>query len=135
MREAYLEFKARRASSYAEFRELQLERYRINPARLDPVIEVMDRALLESTIDDARALFAMALEKMSQRRATATEADKVQFFERRIRELRATERALPEYFNRRSEWAMERTPTGAYVIRDRKSGSIVKDFAANTSTP
>jgi hypothetical protein len=129
VRETFLEVKAGRASSYSEYRELQLERYRINPSRLDPVFEVIDRALRESTLEETRALFAMALEKMEQRRVAATEPAKVQFFERRVRELRATEHELPEYFNHRTEWAMERTSAGNYVIRDRKTGTIVSDFA------
>lgn len=132
VREVFLEVRARRATSYAEFRELQLERHRINPDRLDPVMEVIDRALVESTLEDARALFATVLEKMEQRRAATTEPAKAQFFQRRLRELRAAERALPEYFSKRGEWMMQRNQAGNYVIRDRKAGTIVRDFARPT---
>ena len=129
VREKFLEVKASRATTYAEFRALQLERHRVNPSRLDPLFEVIDRALLESTIEDTKELFAVALAKMDERRQKAQEPEKARFFTQRVRELRETERALPEYFARRHEWQMVRDfARGSYVIKDRKAGTVVKDF-------
>ncbi len=129
VREKFLEVKASRASTYAEFRELQLERHHVNPSRLDPVLEVIDRALLESTLADTQELLALVISKMEQRLASANAPEKAAFFAQRLRELRDTERALPEYFGRRNDWKMIRDSVrGNYVIKNRKTDAVVKDF-------
>ena len=129
VRDAYLEWKAGHAASYVEFKQLQLARYERDSSRLDPVFLVIDRALLESTLTDTRELFALALQKMEERRRIATEPAKIQFFDRRVRELRETERALPDYFARRNDWIMVRDMSrGSYVMKDRRTGAVVRDF-------
>ena len=130
VRDKFLEVQAGRASTYADFRRIQLERHRRDASKLDPVFTVIDRALLESTLDDTRELLRLALAAMSQRREQAKDPAKIQFFDRRISELRETERALPEYFRRRADWLMVRD-RGAYVIKERKSGAVVKAFGSN----
>jgi hypothetical protein len=67
-RDTYLERNAGRASTLAEFRDIQMERYRNDPTNPEPVFRAFDRALSEGSIDDARKLLALAIEKMNELR-------------------------------------------------------------------
>jgi len=128
VRDTFLELKAKRASSYAEYREYQLERHRLNPELLDPVFHLIDRALVESTLHETQTLFVVVLEKMRQRREAAKEPKMIEFFDMRLRDLAEAQRALPEYFEKRPVWMMVRDARGRYSIKDRKSGAIVREL-------
>jgi hypothetical protein len=128
-RDAYLEMRASRASTFGEFRDIQLERYRNDPTNSEPVFLALDRALSEGSIDDARRLLALGIQEIDMRRVAEKDPKKVQFFEARLRELRRVEAVMPEYFGRRGEWRMSRDfAEGGYVIRDRRNRTIVRRF-------
>jgi hypothetical protein len=128
-RDAYLERNAGRASTFGEFRDIQLERYRNDPTNPEPVFLALDRALSEGSIEDARKLLELGIKKIDELRAGEKDSKKVLFFEARLRELRRVEAVMPEYFGRRGEWRMSRDyAEGGYVIRDRRSRAIVKRF-------
>ncbi len=130
VRDTYLELKAQRASNFAEYRDIQMQRYRNDPTRIEPIFLALDRALLEGSIDDARSLLSLATERIDERRRGAPDEKKREFFTARLAELRRAQRSLPGYFAHRGEWIMTRDiAAGGYVIKDRKSGALLERFA------
>jgi hypothetical protein len=128
-RDAYLEMKAGRASTFAEFRDIQMERYHNDSTHIEPVFLALDRALFEGPIEDVRKLLAIGIQKIDERHRAATDPAQARFFEAYLRELRSVEAALPEYFSHRTEWVMVSDfAEGGYVIRDRRSRAIVRRF-------
>lgn len=132
VRDAYLEAKAAKAASFAEYRELELARYRQDPSHLEPIFDALDRALAEGSLEDAKALLSLGIEKMEERRVASP--GRQDFFASRVAELRAVGKALPEYFAHRSQWALSRDMKhGGYVLKDRASQEVLRDFnTANT---
>jgi hypothetical protein len=57
LQDHYLRLKALRTRDYAEFRRLQLERLERNPARLDALYDLIDRALVHGTLEETRSYF------------------------------------------------------------------------------
>jgi len=130
VRDTYLELKAQRASTFAEYRDIQMQRYRNDPTHIEPIFMALHRALIEGSIDDARSLLSLATEKIDERRRAAQDEKKRKFFTARLAELNRAQRALPDYFGHRGEWIMTRDiAAGGYVIKDRKSGALLERFA------
>jgi hypothetical protein len=128
VRDAYLETRASRASSFQEFRELQLERYHDDPSHIEPIFLALDRALTQGSLEDAGSLLALGIERIDERRRKATSAQR-RFFEDRSRELRQLQVMLESYFKHRDKWTIVRDiEKGGYVIRDRRSGRLIRDF-------
>jgi hypothetical protein len=129
--DTYLTLKAQRASTFAEYRDIQMERYRNDPTHIEPIFMALDRALTDGSFDDARSLLSLATEKIDERRRAAPDGKKREFFSARLTELRRAQRSLPDYFAHRAEWVMTRDmAAGGYVIKDRKSGALLQRFAA-----
>jgi hypothetical protein len=59
-RDVYLHNKARHAKTYAEYRQLTLERVRENPDRLDIVLDLIDRSLEYGTLEETRSYVGRA---------------------------------------------------------------------------
>lgn len=130
VRDAYLETKAAKATSFKEYRDLQMERYRNDPTRIEPIFNALDRALLSGSIDDARTLLSLGIDRMEARRKVSAPSEAA-FFEKRLRELRQVEQILPGYFAHRSEWILARDmQKGGFVLKDRASGTVLKDLSA-----
>jgi hypothetical protein len=132
LRDHYLRLKAVRTRDYAEFRKLELERLERNPARIDALYDLIDRALVEGTVEETRSYFDRAIAAAENARRTSQEPTRTKQIDSGIRQLRAARTALPQYYANKASWSMSRdTKSGHYAIRDRRSGAVVRDFAAN----
>src|SRR5258708_6741949 len=100
-RDAYLEMKAAHASTFGDFRDIEMERYRNDPRNPEPVFLAFDRALSQGSLENARKLLAIGLKKIDDFRTAEKESKKMHFFEARLRELRGVEASLPADFTHR----------------------------------
>ena len=124
-RDVYLHNQATHAKTYAEYRQLTLERLRESPDRLDIVLDLIDRSLEHGTLEETRSYISRAADIVEQRsHRSGSAADSRQS----IAYLRDFERELPEYFLHRADGKVVRdTATGRHVIRSRATGKIVKE--------
>lgn len=132
LRDHYLRLKAMRTRDYATFRRLQLERLERNPAQTDALYNLIDRALVQGTLGETQSFFERAIAAVTEYRRTSDDPTRNKQIDARIRELRATRNALPQYFANRAAWTMARdTKSGHYVIRDRRNKAVIRDFASS----
>lgn len=128
-RDHYLRLKATRTSDYSSFRRLQLERRKANPARLDALYALIDRALVNGTLTETTSYFERAIAAANLDLQKTSDPVAMARIESGLAELRAVKSVLPEYFGKRDVWMMTRdVKDGHYSIRQRASGAVVRDF-------
>jgi len=130
VRDEYLQDKAAKTRDYPEFRRLELERYELDPTRIDALLDLIDRSLEEGTPAEARADFDRAIAAYGTRRQsfepkTAARVDTY------VRDLRVARDTLPEYFLHKKEWSVARDPyTSVYSIRSRGTNQVLRVLQA-----
>ncbi|HEV7242873.1 MAG TPA: hypothetical protein VGQ36_26845 [Thermoanaerobaculia bacterium] len=130
LRDHYLRLKARKIGDFAEFRSLQAERLQANPDRLDVLYAIIDRSLLQAPLEETQSWFQRVLAVAEKNRNTTSDQALATKIENDLQRLRQTVAALPQYYARRGEWSMTRdAETGHYGIRDRRNGTLIRDFS------
>ena len=130
-RDHYLRIHAGRTADYATFRRLQLERLDRDPARLDALYDLIDRALVNGSLAETTGYFDRAITAANLALQKATDPNSKAHIQNGIFDLRQVRSALPEYFSKRNVWTLTRDmKDGHYSIRDRASGTVVRDFKA-----
>jgi hypothetical protein len=130
VRDEYLRDKASKTRDYAEFRRIELDRYEYDPARIDALLDLIDRSVQEGTLAEARADFDRAIAAYDARRDSFEPkvAAKVAAY---VRDLRVARDALPEYFQHKTEWSISRDPyTSVYSIRSRATSQVLRVLRA-----
>ena len=126
LRSEYLRERAAATRDYRELRRLELERFAVNPSRLDALLNIIDRSLQEGSASEMRDDFDRAIHAYESRRPTfATETlPKIDAY---IRDLRVARDALPDYIRHRNEWSMVRDPcTSVYTIVGRGDRKVIR---------
>ena len=133
VRDIYLQEKAKKTRDWDEFKQLQLERLRLDPTKAGALLELAQRSLESGTLDETNGYLGRAATTMEQNmrewaKLNPTDAQKqAPLAERSVAAVRALQRALPEYFAHRAEWHVTTDPTtGAYVIKTRDSDRVVR---------
>lgn len=132
VRDEYLRDKATKAHDYGVFRRLQLERYERDPSRIDALLAVIDRSLIEGTPAEVRADFDRAINAYEARRLSFAPnvAPRVDAY---VRHLRVARDALPEYFQHKADWVIARDPyTSVYSIRSRANNQVLRVLRATS---
>jgi len=130
LRDHYLRLKAMRTQDYAAFRSLQLQRFERNPARVDALYDLIDRALVQGTLLETRSYFERVIAAAEEAMLGIRDPDDRARARRGVAQLRAVRETLPEYYRNRSSWELSRNmKDGHYSIRDRRSGLVIRDFA------
>lgn len=125
----YLRLKAMRTRDYATFRRLQLTRLESNPARLDALYDLIDRALVQGTLAETNSYFDRAIAAAEAGVSSIAEPARKRNVQEGVAQLRAVQRTLPDYYQNRGRWVMARdTKDGHYSIRSRASGDVIRDF-------
>lgn len=133
LRDHYLRLKAMRTRDYAEFRRLQLERLEHNPARVDALYDLIDRALVHGTLAETRSYFDRAIASAQRYRQSISNSNTIHKTDAVLRQLRDVQRTLPDYFANREKWTMTRdVRDGHYSIRNRATGAVIRDFGPTT---
>lgn len=129
-RDDYLRLKAKRTRDYDAFRRLQLERLERNPARLDALYDLIDQALVRGTLAETLSYFERAITAAEGDRTATSDLALKKKIDDGVRQLRAVQRALPEFYQKRGSWVIARdVKDGHYSVRDRVSGAVIRDFA------
>jgi len=133
VRDIYLQEKAKKTRDWDEFKQLQLERLRLDPTKAGALLELAQRSLESGTLDETNGYLGRAATTMEQNmrewaKLNPTDAQKqAPLAERSVAAVRALQRALPEYFAHRAQWHVTTDPTtGAYVIKTRDSDRVVR---------
>jgi len=133
VRDVYLQEKARGAATWDAFKAIQLERLRLDPTKAAALLDLAERSLEAGTLEETKEYFDRAATTMEQNiRAWAEKnpADarkQAPAVEHSVRQIRALQRELPEYFNNRRQWRVTIEPTtGKYVIVARDSNRVVR---------
>jgi len=130
-RDDYLRLKAKRARDYDTFRRLQLERLERDPARLDALYDLIDRALVSGTLTETSSYFERAITAAERGRTVTSDLALKRKIDDGVRQLRAVQRMLPEFYHKRGAWVITRDVNdGHYSLRDRGSGAVIRDFRA-----
>jgi hypothetical protein len=135
VRDVYLQEKARKTTDWGAFKEMQLERLRLDPNKAAALIELAERALVSGSLEEATLYLGRAADAMEQNLArwaklnpedAKRQAPGVETAAARMRALRAM---LPDYFAHRAEWSITTDPaTGNYVIRSKRDGMTVREI-------
>lgn len=129
LQDHYLRLKALRTRDYGEFRRLQLMRLRRNPTRLDALYDLIDRALVQGTLEECKAYFDRAIAAAEQRRQPISDPTVRAEADAAIGQLREVQRTLPEVFANRTGWVMARdTRDGHFSMRNRATGAVIREF-------
>jgi hypothetical protein len=133
-RDAYLEAQAEHARSYAQFRELQLERVRLDPTKAGALLALGARALEDGTLEETSDYYNRAVTAMQQNVAAYAQVAPQWREEQEhqltvdIRHIHALQQMLPTYFAQRSSLRVTTDPrTGAYQLVERSSGRVVRE--------
>lgn len=133
VRDVYLQEKARKTSDWSRFRALQLERVRLDPTKAAALLELAQRSLEFGTLDETNDYFERAAKTMEQNikdwsKVNPADAKKqAPAVESSVRNIRALQRVLPEYFANRRAWRVSVDgTTGRYVVTTRDTNRIVR---------
>lgn len=133
VRDVYLREKAAKSRNWTEFKAIQLERLRLDPSKAGALLDLAHRALELGTLAETRDYLERAAATMEQnmaRWAKVNPADakkETPRVEHSLRQIRALQRVLPEYFENRGSWRVAvDEATGAYVIRTRRTNEVVR---------
>lgn len=133
VRDVYLLEKARKSRDWSEFKSLQLERVRLDPTKAGALLELAHRSLEFGTLDETHAYFdraATTMERNIAEWAKVNPADakrQAHGVDDAVRQIRALQRVLPDYFAHRATWRVAiETGTGRYVIRTRRTNEVVR---------
>lgn len=136
LRDKYLERRAAEAASWAEYRRIQLERLEIVPQRADILLALGRRSLEVGTLDEANVFYDRAIRVMEQNEAeyskgapVAKRTETRERLESTVKSIRALQKELPAYFERRADVAvLEEVVEGElrFVLKDRRSGRTTR---------
>lgn len=132
VRDVYLQEKARAARTWEEFKAIELERIRLDPTRAAALLDLAQRSLESGTLEETNDYFdraATTMERNLRAWAEKNPADarmQAPAVETSVRQIRALQRQLPEYFRHRAEWRVTTDATGKYLIVTRDSNRVVR---------
>jgi hypothetical protein len=91
----------------------------------------MPIASLHCTISLTAHYFDRAIAAAEKARGAKSDPKTVKQIDDGILQLRAAKESLPQYYANKTAWTMSRDPKkGHYVIQDRRSKAVIRDFAA-----
>jgi hypothetical protein len=133
VRDVYLQEKARKTTDWSQFKALQLERISLDPTKAAALLELAQRSLEFGTLNETNDYFDRAAKTMEQNleqwaKVNPTDA-KVQApaVQNSVKNIRALQRLLPEYFANRSSWRVSvDATTGQYIVRTRDTNRVVR---------
>jgi hypothetical protein len=136
IRDKYLERQAGRATDYAEFKKIQLQRLELLPKRADILLALAKRALDGGTLQETNDYYDLAIRLMEANKTNyartsspASAAEMQQRLTKVVTNIRALQAELPRYFARRAELAVvEEMVQGEmrFVLKERRSGKVVR---------
>jgi len=133
-RDAYLEKQAAQAHSYLEFRQLQLERVRLDSTKAGALLALAARSLDEGTLDETMDYYNRAVAAMQQNVAVYARVapqwahEQEQQLAVDVRHIRALQQMLPAYFAQRATLQVITDPsTGRYRLVERRTGRVVRE--------
>lgn len=134
VRDVYLREKAQRSRNWEEIKSLQLERVRLNPTKAGALLDLAHGALEFGTLAETRDYFERAAVTMEQNIANWAKRNpedakkQAPSVEYSVRQIRALQRVLPEYFANRAAWRVAiDSGTGRYVIRARRTNEVIRE--------
>ncbi len=136
IRDAYLTQKARRTGEYETFKQLELERVRLDPSRAGAWLALAERALIDGTLSETRDYFENAVRVMDEnarKEAASATPERARALDavvtenrRRVEKLEAV---LPEYFAHRPAWTLSvenQDGRVRYVLRESATQRVVR---------
>jgi hypothetical protein len=133
VRDVYLQEKARETRTWNEFKAIELERLRLDPTKAAALLDLAERSLEFGTLEETKEYFERAATTMEQNIRSWAEKNpadarkQAPAVDHTVRQIRALQRELPEYFRNRQQWrvAIDGT-TGKYQIVARDSNRVVR---------
>ncbi|HYR27527.1 MAG TPA: hypothetical protein VEU30_03630, partial [Thermoanaerobaculia bacterium] len=135
LRFEYLARMAARATSYDEYKRIQLERAALQPDRAAPLRELAHRALRDGTLEEANRFFDLTVEALQRNldRIKRTYPQKASTYEvsnaRAVAEVRGLQALLPDYFARHGNVWLESIASDGktrWVLTDRQ-GRVLRE--------
>jgi hypothetical protein len=132
VRDVYLQEKARKSRDWGEFKALQLERVRLDPTKAAALLDLAQRSLEFGTLQETTDYFDRAAKTMDQNirewaKVNPVDAKKqAPAVENTVKQIRALQRVLPDYFANRSAWRVTVDATGKYVVTTRDTNRVVR---------
>ncbi len=137
VREFYFAQKARMTSEWSEYKELQLERLRLDPTKAAALMELAERALVSGTEEEAAAYLERAADSMERNLAAWARVNpedarqQAPSVAHRVAQMRALRAELADLFAHRDVWVIATDPvTGNYVIRSKRDGKMIREVEA-----
>ena len=133
VRDVYLQEKARQARNWSQFKSLELERIRLDPTKAAALLDLAHRSLDFGTLEETNAYFDRAARTMQQnveawaKLNSADAAKQRPQVDKTVKEIRALQNVLPEYFENRTNWRVTLDAgSGQYVITTRDTNRVVR---------